>query len=91
MTYEPTVKDQNGNPIQGVLVSVNNEMKKQQAERSTDGNGYANVGMEGWEPTDRVTIAFLDPKMRFQGDVMGDIETVAQANGKFDVVLDPFV
>lgn len=90
MTYEPTTKDQSGNPIADLLVTVNNEITGQTVQRTTDGGGYANVMMGNWDPTDRVTISILDPQYRFKGYVAGDANTVAQVNGAFDVVLVPF-
>lgn len=90
MTYEPTVTDPNGAPIQGLLVSVNNEISGETFQRTTDGGGYANVAMLGSsEPADRVTISILDPEYRYKGYVAGDAMTVEQANGKFGITL-PF-
>lgn len=92
MTYEPTVVTTGGAPLQGVLVTVNNEITGESFQRTTDGGGYANVAMLGRSaPEHRVTISILDPQLRVKGYVAGDSLTVAQANGKFPVVLDPFV
>ncbi len=91
MTYEPTVTDsKSGNPIIGLLVTVNNEISGKTIQRSTDGNGYANVALAGFDPNDRVTISILDPQYRFKGRVYGDAMTASQANAKMAVALDPF-
>lgn len=90
-TYEPTVTA-NGAPLEGVLVTVNNENTGESFSRTTDGGGYANVALLGRSaPGHRVTISILDPQLRVKGYVAGDAMTVAEANGKFAVVLDPFV
>ena len=90
MTYEPTVTDPNGNPIQGLLVTVNNENTGESFSRTTDGGGYSNVAMLGRsEPGHRVTISIFDPELKFKGYVKGDAMTVAEANGKFPITL-PF-
>ena len=91
MTYEPTVTSANG-PVDGALVTVNNEITGESFQRTTDGGGYANVAMLGHsEPAHRVTISVIDPQLRFKGYVAGDAMTVEQANGKFEVMLVPFV
>lgn len=92
MTYEPTVTDQNGVPIAGLLVSVNNEIRGETFSRTTDGNGYANVALLGHtQPADRVTISILDPQLRFKGYVAGDAGTAEAIDGHDVIVLDPFV
>lgn len=90
--YEPTVTNTaDGTPIPDLLVTVNNEMNGKTIQRSTDGAGYANVALAGFDPTDRITISFLDPQLRFKGLVIGDAMTAAAANGKFPIGLNPFV
>lgn len=92
MTYEPTVVDQNGAPIPGLLVTLNDEITGESFQRTTDGGGYANVAMLGsTRPEDRVTISIFDPQMRFQGYVLGDAMTAGQADAKVSVTLVPFV
>lgn len=92
MTYEPTVKDQNGNPVMGLLVSVNDEITGETFSRTTDGSGYANVALLGHTlATDRVTVSIFDPQMRFMGYVAGDAKTASEINGKFTITIIPFV
>jgi hypothetical protein len=90
MTYEPTVTGPDGAPVMGVLVTVNNEMTGESWQRTTDGNGYANVALGAAHPDHRVTISIFDPQLRFQGYVAGDAMTAQQANATVPITLVPF-
>lgn len=91
MTFQTTVTDPTGAPIQGLLVTANNEMTGESFSRSTDGSGYADVAMQGHsKPGDRVTLSVLDPQYRFKGNVQGDALVISAANQPIAVTLQPF-
>jgi hypothetical protein len=92
MTFQTYVKDPDGKPIAGVLVTANDEITGESFSRSTDGEGYADVAMLGHSaPGHRVTLSALDPAMRFKGYVAGDALVIGTANTPLEVRLDPFV
>lgn len=91
MTFQTTVKDGDGKPIPGLLVTANNEITGESFSRSTDGSGYADVAMLGKSMVgDRVTFSVLDPEYRFKGKVQGDALVITDANQVIEVTLVPF-
>jgi hypothetical protein len=92
MTFKTYVKDPDGKPIAGVLVTANDEITGESFQRSTDGEGYADVAMLGHSaPGHRVTFSVLDPQMRYQGSVQGDSLVIGEGDQPITVALVPFV
>ncbi len=92
MTFKTTVTDGQGQGIAGLLVTANNEITGESFSRATDGSGYADVAMLGHTAVgQRVTLAVLDPQLRFRGQVQGDALIVTAADQPITVVLVPFV
>jgi hypothetical protein len=87
MTFQTTVKDTAGNPIGGLLVTGNDEITGQSFQRSTDGNGYADVAMLGCKVGDRVTLSILDPQLRYKGLVAGDALVITEADQSLSYTL----
>ena len=90
MTFKTTVKDAQGNPIQGLLVGAADLMSGSSVPRSTDGRGYADVAMVDANVGDHVTLFVLDPEYRFRGKVLGDALLITAEDQVLDIVLDPF-
>jgi hypothetical protein len=92
MTFKTFVKDKDGKPIQGVLVTANDENTGGSFQRSTDGQGFADVAMLGsTQIGDRITLSVIDPQLRFRGLVEGDARVVTAEDKIVEVVLVPFV
>lgn len=91
MTFKVTVKDDKAVPIQGLLVTANDENNGESFSRSTDGNGYADVAMLGsCKSGERVTLSVLDPQYRFKGSVQGDALVIGTSDQVIGVTLVPF-
>lgn len=92
MTFKTTIRDSKGQPIEGLLVTANDEINGESFSRSTDGGGYADVAILGsYKVGDRVTLSVLDPQLRFKGNVQGDALVISAADQIIEIVLDPFV
>ena len=70
MTFQTTVTDLSGTPVQGLLVLGNDMITGETFIRSTDGAGYADVAMLGkCKAGDPASVTVLDPLYRFTGTV----------------------
>jgi hypothetical protein len=68
MTFQTTVTDPDGVPVQGLLVIGNDMITGETFLRSTDGAGYADVAMLGrCQAGDAASLTVLDPQYRFLG------------------------
>lgn len=92
MTFRVTVKDDEGNPIEGCLVTATDLNTGGSFPRSTDGAGYADCAMLGSSQLgDHVTLSVEDPQLRFKGVVFGDTLAVTDHDQAIEVTLVPFV
>lgn len=91
MTFQTTVRNEQGAGIPDLLVSANDEMAGTIFQRSTDGGGYADVAAIGSPVGNRVTLSVLDPQYRYKGLVMGDALVITPEDQQINLVLVPFV
>ena len=92
MTFKTYIEDDKGQPVEGALVTANDEITGESFQRSTDGGGFADVAMLGTSaPGHRVTFSVLDPQMRFKGYVAGDSLVIGAGDQQIAVALVPFV
>jgi hypothetical protein len=91
MTFKVTVRDPDGNLVDGLLVTVSDLITGQSFPRSTSA-GYADCAtFAPSKPGHRVTISVLDPELRFRGVVEGDAYETTVDDQVVEYTVVPFV
>jgi hypothetical protein len=90
MTFKITVRDPDGELVDGLLVVVNDLITGQQFSRSTAA-GYADCAMFApSRPGHRVTIYVQDPELRYKGIVEGDAYETTATDQVVEYTVVPF-
>ena len=90
MTFQVTVKNENGELVNDVWVVVNDLITGQMFSRTTNA-GYADCAT--FPPSavgNRVTIVVTDPFLRYTGLTHGDMYEITDHNQTVEVTLKPF-
>lgn len=90
MTFKVTVKNEQGELVNGLFVMVNDLMTGASYTRETNA-GYADCAALNSQVGNHASLVVIDPELRYKGLVMGDALLITPEDQVLDLVVSPFV